>query len=276
MSDRAAMLATGVLVLALAMPAFGQSSRSIGWSPSRDEAVVLEEDAIGSGLVRAQAVAEELPGPSLRVQRPGRLMPRGAVSRMQESPIAMEDLVVPPGTMVEQAMPMMEGDCATCCDDGCVNCCGNWNSCGPVSPCLLIPRPRLDPFEVLLGVQGFTGPLNRGATGSFGFYQGFNHAMPFCNDIMCAQLGARWTENNFDGSLFTSETRNQVFLTTGLFRRVDWGLQAGIVFDYQHDEWDYEIDLAQLRGEIGWKFAALQRSRFSLLRWHDRRRWDHQ
>lgn len=256
----------GVLVLALAVPwlsqpAFGQS-RSIGWSPSRDEAVILEEDAIGSGVVPAHAIVEELPGPSLRVQRPARLMPRGtvsrgAVSRTPEPSVAMEDLVVPPGTMVEQAMPMMEGDCAACCGDGCVDCCGNWNSCGPVSPCLLIPRPRLDPLEVLLGVQGFTGPANRGAGGSFGFYQGFNHAVPLCNDFVAGQIGARWTESNFDGSLLTSEQRNQIFLTAGFFRRVDWGLQGGVVFDYLHDEWDYEIDLGQIRGEFGWRFACV-------------------
>jgi hypothetical protein len=257
MSDRAAMLAAGVLVLALAMPALAQSGRSIGWSPSRDEAVILDEDAIGSGVVPAQVLAEELPGPSLRVQRPARLMPRGAVSRTPEPSVAMEDLAVPPGTMVEQAMPMQEGDCADCAGDGCVNCCGNWNSCGPVSPCLLIPRPRLDPLEVLLGVQGFTGPANRGAGGSFGFYQGFNHALPLCNDFICAQLGARWTESNFDGSLLTSDQRNQIFLTAGFFRRVDWGLQGGVVFDYLHDEWDYEVDLGQVRGELGWRFACV-------------------
>jgi hypothetical protein len=252
--------AAGVLSLAAVLPALGQSSRSPSWAPSRDEAVILAGDStIGSGVLPAQAFAEELPGQSLRVQRPARLMPRASVGRMYEMPsdgtIAVEGLTIPAGTIMDGEM-MLGGDCAACCDDGCVNCCGNWNSCGPVSPCLLIPRPRLDPFEVLLGVQGFTGPTNRGASGSFGYYQGFNHAMPLCNGFLSAQLGARWTENNFDGSILTSETRNQVFLTTGLFRRVDWGLQAGIVFDYQHDEWDYEVDLAQLRGEIGWKYAC--------------------
>jgi hypothetical protein len=28
------------------------------------------------------------------------------------------------------------------------------------------------------------------------------------------------------------------------------------VFDFLHDEWDYEVDLAQLRGEAGWKYCG--------------------
>jgi hypothetical protein len=31
------------------------------------------------------------------------------------------------------------------------------------------------------------------------------------------------------------------------------GLQGGVVFDWLHDEWDYEVDLSQLRGELSWK-----------------------
>ena len=41
-------------------------------------------------------------------------------------------------------------------------------------------------------------------------------------------------------------------MTSGLFRRVDWGFQGGLVFDYLHDEWDYSADLGQLRGELSW------------------------
>ena len=246
----------GIAVLAWTAVASGQSD-IIPWAPSRDEAVIASQaEAIGSGVEPAQAISEELPAPNLRVQRPARLLPRGAVGRMHEqyvqNPPVVEDLPVPPP--IGSGFP--GGACDYCTGDGCVNCCGNWNSCGPVSPCLLLPRPRLEPLEVLLGLQGFTGPANRGGSGSFGFYEGFNHGFGLCGDCFCGQFGARWTQSNFDGSLVTPQDRTQIFATAGLFRRVDWGLQCGLVFDYLHDEWDYEVDLGQLRGEAGWKYCG--------------------
>jgi hypothetical protein len=248
-------LAAGVLVLAVAGPLAAQSGR-VAWGPTREAAVTEDQtEVVGSGVVQAETY-EELPGRPMRVQRPARLMPRSSASRMQETYVegpAVEDLPVP-GTSHLQHHGM--SDCGACCGHGCVDCCGQWNSCGPVSPCCLLPRPCLDPLEVQAGVQGFTGPLNRGASGSFGFYEGFNYAIPICGDCFCGQLGARWTQSNFDGSFITPEDRTQVFLTTGLFRRADWGLQWGLVFDYLNDQWDYEVDLAQLRGEVGWRFEA--------------------
>jgi hypothetical protein len=250
-------LAAGVLVLAGARPAWAQTGR-VAWGPSRDEATIAEEvEAIGSGVEQADAY-EELPaGRPLRVQRPGRLMPRGSGGRMLETsveePPAVDQLPVPGTAHLYHAA---SAECDTCSGHGCVDCCGQWNSCGPVSPCCLLPRPCLDPLEIQLGVQGFTSPLNRGGSGSFGFNEAFNYAIPICGDCFCGQLGMRWTQSNFDGSVLTPEDRTQVFVTTGLFRRVDWGLQWGLVFDYLNDQWDYEVDLAQIRGEIGWRFEG--------------------
>jgi len=135
-----------------------------------------------------------------------------------------------------------------CCDGtGCFQCC-------------MIPCPRIcfDNFEVFAGVQGFTGPVNRGETGSFGFHQGFNWGAPVpCFGALGAQFGLQATQNNFSGAEFTDETRTQLFLTGGLFRRVDWGLQGGIVFDYLSDDWYANTSLAQLRGEASWVFPCL-------------------
>ena len=47
-----------------------------------------------------------------------------------------------------------------------------------------------------------------------------------------------------------------MFLTAGLFRRVDYGLQGGLVVDYLHDDWVYQADLVQLRGEASFLFSA--------------------
>lgn len=137
------------------------------------------------------------------------------------------------------------------CEDGGMGCglgCGHHGCC----PRCLIPMPSFSNLEAFTGVQGFTGPMNRGGNGSFGFSEGINWgaAMPFG---LAGQLGMRATQNNLDGSLITPDDRTQMFVTGGFFRRVDLGLQGGLVFDYMHQDWDYTSDLNQLRGELSWK-----------------------
>ncbi len=136
------------------------------------------------------------------------------------------------------------------------DCCGG----GGCFQCLSLPCPQicLDNFEVFAGVQGFTGPVNRGETGSFGFHEGFNWGAPlWCFNEIGAQLGLQATQSNLSGAEFTDQTRNQLFVTGGLFRRVDWGIQGGIVFDYLQDDWYANASLAQLRGEVSWVFPCL-------------------
>lgn len=152
--------------------------------------------------------------------------------------------------------------CDSCCHAGCAGGCGD---------CLL----RMLPFagcqhhiELFGGVHGFTGPLNRGGSGSFGFHEGINLAVPL-DAIPClgfgAQVGARATQSNFSGVQFAElpsqvfqlgTSRNQIFVTGGLFRRVDWGLQGGVVFDYLHDDWFYDVNVVQLRGELSWVYPC--------------------
>jgi len=104
-------------------------------------------------------------------------------------------------------------------------------------------------FEFFAGVQGFSGPPNfpaglaatdRAGTGSFGFHQGLNEGrslLPWLGIDWGAQLGARATQNNGSGAAFTADERHQVFVTGGFFRRVDYGLQMGLVVDYLNDDW---------------------------------------
>ncbi len=118
--------------------------------------------------------------------------------------------------------------------------------------------------EVWVGTTGFTVPSNflttaansSGAVeGSFGFQEGFNfgNRLP---GILCGQvgtqLGARFIQSQLDGSAAGTDNRNQAFVTGGLFRRVDYGLQGGLVVDYLHDDWIYKADLLQLRGELSY------------------------
>jgi hypothetical protein len=80
----------------------------------------------------------------------------------------------------------------------------------------------------------------------------------------------RFVQAQLDGSAAGTDRRNQTFLTAGLFRRVDYGLQGGLVVDYAREDWFYQADLLQLRGELsflcspchdfGFRFADNQRT----------------
>jgi hypothetical protein len=179
---------------------------------------------------------------------PGELLP--SVTGKIVSP---EGLVVGPEVQFEDAGIVTDG--GSMCDPCMPNCCGTWNSCGPVPIRCLLPRPPLDNLELFAGVEGFTGPLNRGGNGSFGFHEGFNWGMPI-GPCLAWQWGAMATQSTFDGSFLTTDDRNQCFVTGGFFRRVDCGLQGGLVVDFLHDEADYEADLIQLRGEFSLRFAC--------------------
>ncbi|MHB8971553.1 MAG: DUF6666 family protein [Pirellulaceae bacterium] len=141
------------------------------------------------------------------------------------------------------------------CDQPAADCggCGQCNGC-------LIPCPvlALDNIELFAGTEGFTGPLNRGETGSFGFHYGVNWGAPVAcmpNQPIGVQIGYRGVSSNLSGASFTEESRRQSFLTGGLFRRVDWGLQGGVVVDIVSDKWYYDdLTLTQLRGELSWVF----------------------
>lgn len=165
----------------------------------------------------------------------------------------LEGDVIDSGVVVGETIidgGIVEGDCATgfcasrlgICADGC-----------------LIPCPQIqwERYTFFTGVNAFTGPLNRGGQGSFGFTEGFNYGRNLAGvgqGRMSAQLGMRATQTNLSGSDVTNEDRKQIFLTAGVFRRADWGLQGGAVVDYLHDDWYYDLDLVQVRTEISWNY----------------------
>ena len=117
-----------------------------------------------------------------------------------------------------------------------------------------LPGMSIDHLSLFGGVQGFKNNSNRGADGSFGFHEGVNFGTSARNVVFPPsigfQLGFQATQTNLDGASFTLQERNQTFLTTGIFRRGDYGLQGGIVFDYLWDDWYYDLNVGQIRGEI--------------------------
>lgn len=177
---------------------------------------------------------------------------------VMDSPVLQGTVTVPdhPGAMMGEEIGCADQMGGTFEEGAFGGCCGG-SGC---SQCCMLPCPRIsfDDLSIFAGVQGFTGPRNRGQTGSFGFHEGLNWggSMPCMENCLAMQLGARFAQSNLSAAEFTPENRNQIFLTGGVFRRVDWGLQGGVVFDYFHDDWYSEINLTQIRGELGWVFPC--------------------
>ena len=157
-----------------------------------------------------------------------------------------------------------------CCEPGCDSC----EHCGD-KVCICWDWCWFEDFSIIGGVQGFKGPVDLGRNGNFGFHEGFNWGMPLLKAYGVGfQIGARATQSNLSGdsseggpddlaSAPAGDSRNQLFITTGLFHRSVAGWQWGIVGDFLHDDYYVEMDLAQVRGEIG--FVGPRRSEFGFM-----------
>lgn len=118
--------------------------------------------------------------------------------------------------------------------------------------------------ELMAGAQGFrsrnfTAGNQLVDDASFGFYGGLNLGLSLCPltcGLFSGQIGIRSVQSEFDGEIFSSDNRDQLFVTAGIFRRVDYGLQMGVVGDFLHEEWFTETDLAQIRGDISWVYPG--------------------
>ena len=94
---------------------------------------------------------------------------------------------------------------------------------------------------------------------SFGFYGGFNFGMPLCKltcGVVSGQVGVRAVSTEFDGNSFFDDNRDQTFFTAGFFRRVDYGLQFGVVADVLREEWFTETETVQIRGDLAWVYPS--------------------
>lgn len=121
--------------------------------------------------------------------------------------------------------------------------------------------------DLWIGTSGFTNPASAFVNGqntvaqvegSFGFQEGFNFGSQLPSLLsgqIGSQLGMRFIQSNLDGSGASDGSRSQVFATAGLFRRIDYGVQGGVVVDYLRDQWIYTADLWQLRGELSYLFS---------------------
>ena len=170
--------------------------------------------------------------------------------------------------------PAGAGGCASCLGDsffGAQGACDGRGGCPPgtLDQCWLgMLGPFLRAGEYGIGVQGFRGPLYTINTGdgniniddaSFGFYGQANYGVPLCKlscGLLSGQIGVRNVITEFNGNPFSSDNRNQLFFTAGIFRRVDYGWQMGIVADILHEEWYTSTDLVQVRGDLAWVYGG--------------------
>ncbi len=145
-------------------------------------------------------------------------------------------------------------------DGGCADC-----GSSPGDPCDC-PRPRcwIDCLgglyrnsEFFIGAQAYQG-YGLENDGGFGFHAGFNTGMPL-NWLTCGLFSAQVGANAVYADLASENngvTREQVFYTAGLFRRVDYGLQGGVVADVLDASSEFDPRVVQVRGELSWAYPS--------------------
>jgi hypothetical protein len=167
-------------------------------------------------------------------------------------------LVEPGCELQDPACGIAEPDCGIV---GCGTCVGNP---GPDFWCFPICLPRFKDLRFWGGVHGFKGPRDSPAfggagDGNFGFQEGVNIGgrAPLVSLLfpqLSYQLGYQAVQSQLSGlSDGATDDRSQQFVTAGLFRRVNSGLQFGVVWDMLRDDFQMEEDFHQLRYEISLK-----------------------
>ncbi len=142
-----------------------------------------------------------------------------------------------------------------CCDRG--GCPEGWADCWLGRLGLLLYKG-----EYFIGAHGFKAPAfqvgnNLFQDSSFGFHYGANFGIPLCRitcGLLSGQFGVRSVHSDFSGMPFSADDRYQLFVTTGLYRRVDHGLQMGVVADFLEETWFVNSSTVQIRGELSWVF----------------------
>jgi hypothetical protein len=194
--------------------------------------VATDRGAIGAGVELVDYTDAEGSMESIMIGQP-LVPPRGATEMDPQSVwTPSEDIVDGHGNFGP-----MEAEGA-CCDGGPV-C---W------------PGVQLNHLSIFGGLQGFKNNSTRGQDASFGFHEGLNFGTSarnvFVPEAFGWQVGFEALQTNIEGASFTDSDRKQYFFTAGGYRRSDHGWQGGLVFDYLWDDWNYELEAGQLRGEV--------------------------
>ena len=157
----------------------------------------------------------------------------------------------------EPGCGLAEPSCG-CGEVGCGSCVG---LPGADYFCFPICLPKFKDLSAWAGVQGFRGPrdfTNGRSDSNFGFNEGINVSgrAPLIGLLMpqlSYQLGYRAVQSRLHGTVDTADDRSQQFVTAGFFRRVNTGIQGGVVWDLLRDDLDRETDVHQIRYELSLK-----------------------
>ncbi|NOY43240.1 MAG: hypothetical protein GXP26_15575 [Planctomycetes bacterium] len=170
--------------------------------------------------------------------------------------------------IVEPGCGLGEPGCGVADCGGGVSCGSCVGRPGPDYWCFPVCIPRFKDLTVWAGVHGFRGPrdfspnpaapFNNRSDSNFGFQEGINISgrAPLIGLLfpqLSYQLGYQAVQSRLSGTVDSPDDRSQQFVTAGLFRRVQTGLQFGVVWDYLRDDLDEEVDFQQIRSEISLK-----------------------
>jgi hypothetical protein len=136
-----------------------------------------------------------------------------------------------------------------CGDDVCIMGEGDAEACHTIR----IGIPKWQELMVFGGVHGFKGPYDQTRdSGNFGFHEGFNAGFKVPFSDAGYQIGYQAVHSQLHGDKDTgiSDPHTQQFVTVGLFRRAQNGIQIGLAWDMLRDERFGAIDFHQLRGEL--------------------------
>ncbi len=163
-----------------------------------------------------------------------------------------------------------DGEAGCACEASCGCPCG----CGAETPCIIacgdnvllmgegdaeachtirIGVPKWQELMIFGGVHGFKGPYDQARdSGNFGFHEGFNAGFKVPFSDAGYQIGYQAVHSQLHGDKDTgiSDPHTQQFVTFGLFRRAQNGVQLGIAWDMLRDERFGAIDFHQLRTEL--------------------------
>ncbi len=261
-----------------------QSNYRVAANPSGQEQVPLRvasrpTQATGNS---SRSVPRNNVAPSNRVARMPQSSQRSAPNRVaQLHDIPMDDggapvmdhgvyeNVIDDGGYYDESVGC--DDCGVECGSDCGffqgdHCCSD-GSCPPGDCWLNGLGGVLMRGDYFFGAQGFRSPMysipgnvtDLEQDNNFGFYGGGNWGLPLCRlscGLFAGQFGVRSVQSNFGGNEFTTENRDQLFMTAGLFRRVDYGFQGGVVADILWDNWYTETKLVQMRSDIGYLWVG--------------------
>ncbi len=151
---------------------------------------------------------------------------------------------------------------------GCQSCCGNriggcspncWENCWLGRLGGLFRNSEWFAGSTAFRSRNFTANDQLYDDSSFGFYGGLNLGLPLCYltcGLFSGQVGIRSVQTEVEGNSYTPDNRDQLFVTYGLFRRVDYGVQLGLAGDFMRENWFATTELTQVRGDIAWVYPG--------------------